>query len=107
MLCNVRAGLPTVPTACVGKTLLYAYEPVAVPSVEPIVACRSTPNAVPSKPVAATPATTGPIIGTSTVPVTPNGAPVGAMSSGVAVAFKPIRNGATTPADNDVVQSAS
>ena len=107
MLVSRRAGVPIVPTGTVGKTLWYAYEPVAVPSVEPIAKSVVSPKCVPSNPVAATPATTGPMIGRSTVPVTPNDAPVGAMLSGLALAFSPIRYGAATPGESVVVQSAS
>ena len=82
-------------------------DPVAVPSVEPTVNDVDTPTEVVINPVAAVPASTGPMIGMSTVPVAPNAAPDAAIPSGAALMFRPIRNGATTPADNAFVQSAS
>jgi hypothetical protein len=103
----LRATVPIVPAATVGNACVYVNDPVAVPSVEPTVSDVDTPTVVVTNPVAAVPASTGPMIGMSTVPVAPNVAPVAAMLSGDALTFSPIRNGATTPADNEFVQSAS
>jgi len=82
-------------------------EPVAVPSVEPMTADTLTPR-VGEFNACWTPATTGPISVTSSVPLAPNVAPVGAAVSVVVLMFRPNTKGAVWPAASPApAQSAS
>src|SRR4051794_31702927 len=79
-----RAGEAAVPNGTDGNWCEYTYVPVAVPSVDPIVKSVLSPIWTVLN-VETTPAITGAMSGTSTVPAAPNDAPVGAMLSGDAL----------------------